>query len=25
MSHTYYVTAVDTQLAESPLLGPVTK
>jgi competence protein ComGC len=23
--HTYYVTAVDTQLAESPLLGPVTK
>jgi fibronectin type 3 domain-containing protein len=25
VSHTYYVTAVDTQLAESPLLGPVTK
>ena len=25
MPHTYYVTAVDTQLAESPLLGPVTK
>ena len=23
--HTYYVTAVDTQLAESTLLGPVTK
>jgi Tfp pilus assembly protein PilE len=23
--HIYYVTAVDTQLAESPLLGPVTK
>jgi hypothetical protein len=23
--HTYYVTAVDSQLAESPLLGPVTK
>jgi fibronectin type 3 domain-containing protein len=23
--HTYYVTAVDAQLAESPLLGPVTK
>jgi competence protein ComGC len=25
VQHTYYVTAVDTQLAESPLLGPVTK
>ena len=25
VTHTYYVTAVDTQLAESPLLGPVTK
>jgi fibronectin type 3 domain-containing protein len=23
--HTYYITAVDSQLAESPLLGPVTK
>jgi hypothetical protein len=23
--HTYYVTAVDTQLAESPMLGPVTQ
>jgi len=25
IAHTYYVTAVDTQLAESPMLGPVTK
>jgi hypothetical protein len=25
VQHTYYVTAVDTQLAESTLLGPVTK
>ena len=25
MPHTYYVTAVDRHLAESPMLGPVTR
>lgn len=25
VQHTYWITAVDTQLAESPLLGPVTR